>query len=139
MSEQVSNKSRFELVCDQRPQSVDMMRTTSCAPPEFATPESKRVEISSLCPLKRQLSCEDDADDEEEDLPRLDREDSTPPLQPRKLDLEQHVSFGSEEEDRYVEKAEEEEQAPATQKYEPPEELEEGEISRTLTCPENAG
>lgn len=114
-----------------------MSRTSSVAPePTATTPETKR-ELATLCPLKRQHSTDYQADDEDSER--------SPSLQPRKLDLEQHVSFGAEEEDKYVEKSskggdngeEDEEETAPTQKYEPPEE-EEGEIQppteRTLSC-----
>lgn len=112
-----------------------MSRTASVA---VTTPESKREHVP-LCPLKRQLSADYQADDEQPE--------TSSPLQPRKLDLEQHVSFGYEEEGKYAEKSDdqaEEEEIVQTQKYEPPEEeVEEGEIEssaeRLLSCPQVSG
>jgi hypothetical protein len=115
-----------------------MSRTASVAvEPTVTTPESKREHVP-LCPLKRQLSADYQADDEQPE--------TSSPLEPRKLDLEQHVSFGYEEEDKYAEKSDdpaEEEEIVPTQKYEPPEEVEEGEIQssaeRLLSCPQVSG
>lgn len=116
-----------------------MSRTASVAvEPTVTTPESKR-ETVPLCPLKRQLSADYQADDEQPE--------TSSPLQPRKLDLEQHVSFGYEEEGKYAEKSDDqaaEEEIVPTQKYEPPEEeVEEGEIEssaeRLLSCPQVSG
>jgi hypothetical protein len=97
-----------------------------------------------MCPLKRPLAEDCDDDDCEESPPPLQRE-SGGDLAPRELDMEQHVSFGSAEEDKYVEKGgeEEEEEVVPTQVYVPPdeaaEEEEEGElVQRTPSTTESA-
>lgn len=103
-----------------------MARTSSEC---FVTPASRKS-VAPMCPLKRLLNDEDDQ--EEESPPPLERECGGD-LAPRQLDMDQHVSFGSAEEDKYVEKGdenEEEEEEPATQVYVPPDEdaTEEGEL-----------
>lgn len=95
----------------------------------FTTPASRKS-IPPLCPLKRQMS-EEEEEEEPKSPAALEREPCGN-LQPRELDMDQHVSFGSAEEDKYVERGEdEEEEVPATQVYNPPDEdtEEEGEVA----------
>lgn len=85
----------------------------------FMTPV-RRESTPPICPLKRQHSAGDDySGDDEDEPPALEREPGIN-LAPRKLDLDQHVSFGDEndeEKDASKEEEKEEEEEPATQEY----------------------
>lgn len=111
----------------------------SVADDSVSTPDDKN-EIVPLCPLKRQLSTEYNADDEQSQ----EEVETRSPLAPKKLDFEQQVLFGNEQDEEASEKKDEEDDHPVpTQKYEPPEQSEEGEleqpVARTLTCAEISG
>jgi len=114
-----------------------MSRTISVVGELAYTPDSKN-ESQAVCPLKRSYSAEYNADEEDQNEDCETEKKS--PLAPKKLNFEQQVSFGDEQDDK---SEKDDDEVVPTQKYEPSEELEEGELQQpvapTLSSAENLG